>query len=128
MPLEILLVLVVGGITAIGVALHFLGFSKARPMTREKAEQQWQRHFEGARITQVVMAKSGRACLVRDEGGLGVMWQFGADTVARRLPCRRVDDHAHGLRLRFADFTAPVVLLKLDADEREQWKTEMERA
>ena len=128
MPLEILLVLVVGGVAAIGLTLHVLGFSRARPFDADTAERQWRRHFPEAGPVTVLLAQSGRAALVEDAQGRGVLWQFGADTVARRLPCRKVEDHTEGLRFFFADFTAPVVLLKLTPEERRTWKEELASA
>jgi len=116
------------GLCGLAVLLHVLGFGHRAPMTDAKVRQQWARHFPQDKIETVLLAQSGRSALVSTQTGLGLLWQFGSDTLARRLPPRSVRDHPKGLRLRFQDLTAPVVLVPLANEERETWKTAIEKA
>lgn len=122
MPLEILLVLVVAGIAGIGAALHLLGLSRAAALSEDVVRQAWVRHFPEDTVQTVHVATSGQAALVNTDHGRGLLWRFGADTVARRLPCQGLERHGKGLRLYFADFTAPSVDVMLTPSEQALWE------
>ena len=121
MPLEILLTLVIGGIAGIALLLHLAGRSRRCVLSREGAEAAWRRHFPGDRIAEVTVAHDGHAALVLTDRGPGLLWAFGADTVARRLRDYDLIDRGDRLRVVFHDFTAPAVSLALDASERRHW-------
>lgn len=123
MPLEILLILVVGGISAIAVMLHFTGRSTRRVIDADSARQEWLRLFPDDNITGVLLSQDRHSALIETPDARGLLWAFGADTVGRYLnDDSTVHDHKHGLCIRFDDFTAPAARLSLSADERSQWK------
>ncbi len=128
MPLEILLGLVVGGIAGIALLLHLTGRSRLRLLTPETAQIQWLRHFPDDTVIDVTVAHDGHAALVRTETGAGLLWSFGADTVARHLLDFDRIDHPDGFEVQFHDFSTPRVLIHLDETECHHWRHLMEPA
>lgn len=126
MPLDILLILVVVGIASIAVMLHLSGKSKRARLTADSARTAWVRHFPDDRVSAVLAAQDGHAALVTTSVGLGLIWSFGADTVARHLEQVSLEDTAKGLRFRFDDFTAPSVRVTLAPDERQLWRNKVQ--
>lgn len=122
MPLNILLPLVVIGIAAIAVMLHLTGKSKRARLTQDSARAAWLRHFPDDQVAQVLAADEGHAALVETNQGWGLIWSFGADTVARHLTDVAIEDTKQGLRFKFSDFTAPSVRVILAPDERMIWR------
>ena len=127
MPLPILLVLVVGGISAITLLLHLLGKSRLTVLTPTNARDAWHRHFPEDDIGDVVVAQDGHAAFVRTKQGPGLLWSFGADTVARHLVDFDLIETPDQLRVVFHDFTAPRVALHLTDTERPFWQEMMAR-
>ena len=125
MPLDILLILVIGGISAIALLLHLLGKSRRVVMDAEDARGHWHRHFPDDTVVDVTVAHGGHAALVRTGQGPGLVWAFGADTVARHLRDFDLVDAPHGFDVMFHDFTAPKVALHLDDFERPRWRNMM---
>lgn len=125
MPLEILLTLVIGGIALIVLLLHLLGKSARRVMSAEDARAAWHRHFPDDAVTGLALARDGHAALVQTEQGPGLLWAFGADTVARHLRDFDLIEIPGGLHIRFHDYTAPGVTLRLSDDERARWADRM---
>jgi len=128
MPLELLIALVVLGISGIAAMLHLTGRSDRRVMDMSAARAAWLRHFPEDAPHQMTLAANGQAALVETARGLGVLWSFGADTVGRYVDGARLDDTRHGLRLRLPDYAAPRVLLRLTAEERPLWRQKLEAA
>ncbi|SDX14598.1 hypothetical protein SAMN05444358_103156 [Ruegeria halocynthiae] len=128
MPLEILLVLVVGGIAGVTLLLHLTGRSRLHELTPKTAQDQWLRHFPNDSIIDVTVATDGHAALVRIETGAGLLWSFGADTVARHLLDFDRIDHPQGFEVQFHDFSTPRVVIHLDETERRHWQHLMEPA
>ncbi len=126
MPLEILLVLVVGGIAAIALLLHLSGRSQRRVLTRETALADWPRHFPDDVVIDVTVSHDAYAALVRTETGPGLLWSFGADTVARHLLDFDWIEQPGGFELQFHDFTTPRVVIRLDEIERQHWQNLMD--
>lgn len=122
MPLDILLILVVVGIASIAVMLHLSGRSERALLTVNNAGVAWVRHFPDDQVMGVIAAKDGHAALVTTPAGIGLIWAFGADTVARHLAQVEFDDTNRGLRFRFSDFTAPSVRVTLTPEERQLWR------
>ncbi|MGR3617617.1 MAG: hypothetical protein ACU0BB_16465 [Paracoccaceae bacterium] len=122
MPLEILLILVVGGIFAVAILLHLTGRSKKFALTAETARIAWLRHAPGTKIQEIQLASSGTAALVRTAKRIGLVWSFGDDTVARFVRNPDLRDTNTGLRVGFGDFGAPSVHLHLTDDERREWR------
>ena len=128
MPLATLLILVVGGISMIAVLLHLLGKSAPLVLTADTARAAWLRQFPDDPVQDVTVAETGQAALIAAASGPGLIWSFGADTVARPLSGVDVADTGSALRIRFPDHTAPSVTLRLDAPERARWQTLMRSA
>ncbi|AVO37699.1 hypothetical protein [Pukyongiella litopenaei] len=121
MPLTLLLVLVIGGISAITLLLHLTGRSERVLLTAATARAGWLRQFPGDRVGEVTVARDGHAALVATPDGPGLVWAFGSDTVARRLDGCSAENTRRGLRLRLHDHTAPTVTLDLTGAERHDW-------
>lgn len=128
MPLEVLLILVVGGIVMIALLLHGLGRSRRTILTPEGARLAWHRHFPDDQVLGVTVAEDGHAAIVRTARGPGLLWSFGADTVARYLRDFAVQERPDCLRVIFHDFTAPHVTLRLNPAERPVWQKLMSPA
>ncbi len=77
MPLEILLVLVVGGIVGIALMLHLTGRSRLRVLTRDVAQDEWIRHFPDDDVVDVTVSHDGHSALIRTRAGAGLLWSFG---------------------------------------------------
>ncbi|MHA6263380.1 hypothetical protein ACXYMO_09270 [Arenibacterium sp. CAU 1754] len=125
MPLNVLLLLVIGGIGAIVVLLHLLGKSGKLVMAPEDARAEWHGHFPDDMITDVLLAADGHSALIETEQGSGLLWAFGADTTGRRLRDFDIMDHKTGLRVLFHDYTAPTVTLHLTEIEKRVWRERM---
>lgn len=126
MPITILLVLVVGGITGIAVLLHLMGKSSPRLMDPEDARAAWHRHVPDDVIHQVILAENGQAALILTDQGPGLVWSFGIDTVARHLLDFDLIEDGNRLRVVFHDFTAPQAILHLTDTERQRWQSLMD--
>ena len=128
MPLEVLLVLVVGGIGGIAVLLHLTGRSRALELTPDVARDQWLRHYPEDVIVDVTVSCDQRAALVRTSVGSGLLWSFGADTVARHLQDYDWVERPDGFEFQFHDFGTPATRIRLDDTERAHWRHMMEPA
>ena len=118
MPLHILLILVAGGIAGIAGLLHLLGHSRPFALAdAATARREWQRHWPEDAVSHVYLAPG--AALVDTDRGPGLLRPFGADTVAHRVA--EMQDTPRGLRLGFADFAAPDVVLPLAPETRALW-------
>ena len=83
MPLEILLILVVGGIAGIAGLTWLAGLAKPRQLTEEDARSEWTRHYPDDFVQSTWITHDAKAALVMTEQGAGLLWVMGADTVAR---------------------------------------------
>ncbi len=128
MPLEILLVLVIGGLAGIALLLHLTGRSQRRVLTPDNARAEWRRHFPEDMVIDVTVAHDCHSALIRTETGAGLLWSFGADTVGRHLLDFDWLEHPQGLAVHFHDFGAPSVVVRLDETERRHWRHLMEPA
>ena len=118
MPLEILLALVVGGIAAIAALTHVFGLSRrALFADAEEARAAWRRAFPDDAPRGVTLLSDGRAALVETARGLGIVWTLGADTVARHLDGAAIERRGDRLVLRFPDWGAPRVALRVTEAE-----------
>ncbi|WP_170605967.1 hypothetical protein [Ruegeria arenilitoris] len=122
MPLEILLVLVVVGISGIGLMLHLTGRSRMRVLTHDLAWQDWLRHFPDDDVVDVTVSHDGHFALIRTTEVAGLLWSFGADTAARHLLDFDWLEHPEGFEILFHDFSIPRVIVRLDETERRHWR------
>jgi hypothetical protein len=122
MSLNILVILVIGGIAAIAALLHFSGRSAQRVLSPDEARAEWLRHFPDDPVEDLRVTHDGHAAILRTEQGPGLLWAFGTDTVARQLRDFDLVETERGLRVSFHDMTAAAVTLHLDADERGTWQ------
>ncbi|MDE4134294.1 hypothetical protein PXK00_14320 [Phaeobacter sp. QD34_3] len=122
MPLEILLIMVVSGVSLVILILHLSGRSAQTVLSPEDARSAWHRHFPDDDVRQILVAENTHAALVQTDTGTGLLWSFGADTVARHLIDFDVMETPKGLRLDFHDFGTPGVSLTLAPPERARWQ------
>ncbi len=125
MSLNILLMLVIGGIVVIALLLHLLGKSRLTVLSEEDARSAWHRHFPDDEILGLIVAGDGHAALVQTGQGPGLLWSFGADTVARHLRDFDLLEEPDHLKVIFHDFTAPSATLHLSETERPVWQRKM---
>lgn len=119
MPLHILAILVVVGLTVIIAAVHFSGGSRAiAPMTAELAKSRFLQDHQTFDLADCHVADDGRTALIfsRDPQQGGVVLQMGDKLVTRRLDggvfaaLAQSDD---GLHLSLKDFTMPKISVAL---------------
>jgi len=125
MPLYVLLILVAGGIALIALLLHLLGKSRRTILSEASARAAWTRHFPGEIARDVTLSQDRHAALITGENGPGLLWAFGADTVARHLQNFDLKPGPDHLTVVFHDFTAPRVALRLSKAERALWPKRM---
>ncbi|MCW9043286.1 MAG: hypothetical protein OQK05_08070 [Pseudopelagicola sp.] len=124
MPLNVLLPVVVIGIIGIAVILHMIGLTAPRRLA-DKAEAlaAWAREFPESPAIDARLSADQRAALIEcADGDAGLVWCFGADTVARPLVDFDLLDTETGLDIRLHDVAAPRVSVALTPEERPRWK------
>ena len=126
MPLDILLMLVVGGIAGIAILLHATGRSARKQFTVETAAKAWSRHFPDDPAGDILLSRSGQAAIVTSASGSGLIWAFGADDVARYLRQFDLRPWQKGLHITFHEYAAPGVWLTLSEDEKRLWTERFE--
>jgi hypothetical protein len=122
MPLPILIALVVLGIAGIAALIHFMGFSRVRPL-RDKADARaaWLREFPDHQPIRVTLCQSGKGALIDTANGPGLVWAMGDDRTARLLTGVEVTSRSTGLTLRLSDYAAPRITLPLTPEESALW-------
>lgn len=125
MPLYVLLILVIGGISLVALLLHWLGKSGLTVLDNNTARAAWLRHFPEDKVQAVVTAENGHTALIDTENGPGLLWSFGADTVARYLTDYQLREAQDHLTIAFTDFSAPRVTVNLSAAERPHWQQKL---
>ena len=129
MPLHILLPLVVFGIAGITLLLHLLGKSeKLRFETEADAIHHWLRQFPYTDVRRVILAQSGHAALIFTAKSKGMVWAFGADSVARYVKTASFTETPKGLMVRFPKFEVPSALIDLTPDEQTLWLNTLKEA
>lgn len=119
MPLWLLVTLVIGGISAIALALHLLGLSRAPSLTDQAARQAWQRAYPESSVERIRVISDGSAALVTAEEGSGIVWRFGADSCARFFGDHtQIMARGQSVVLKLGDFTAPRIRLRLTEEEQ----------
>lgn len=127
MPLEILLMLVVGGIAGVAGLMHLMGLSRRRSFANaDEAKTAWLREYPGLQPQSVDLNEACDAALIRTKRRVGLVWCFGVDTVARPLRNCDIRQRKDGLDVRFGDTGVPSVRLTLTGDEISHWKDVME--
>lgn len=127
MPLSILLPMVIFGIAGIALLLHLLGLSRPAVLgSVAEARAAWLREFPEDRPTRILLSHDNHAALIDTPQGHGIVWPMGADTTARYLTGAGITRTGTGLRIDLPDYTAPHILLRLDAEELNQWPGLME--
>lgn len=121
MPLPVLLVLVVAGISGITLLLHLTGRSRRSVLDAESAAAAWLREYPGDEVVEATVSADGHAAIILTRQGKGLVWAMGADTTARQLRDFDLLETADGISVRFHDFTAPRARLRLSAFERAHW-------
>ncbi|MDV4145049.1 hypothetical protein [Shimia sp. FJ5] len=124
MPLSVLIPVVVIGIAGIAVILHLLGLTAPRRLAdRAEALAAWAREFPELPATDAQLSADQRAALIlMDTGDAGLVWCFGADTVARPLAGSNLRETETGFDIRLHDVGAPRVTVTLTPEDRPRWK------
>lgn len=123
MPLHILVILVVGGIGGIALLLHLLGLSTPRIFDGpDDAADKWRREFPDSQVVDVTLNHKGTVAFIQTRSRPGLVWSFGADTVARPLFDFDAIPTKKGLRIEFHDFAAPHVSIPLGDFEIPHWE------
>lgn len=126
MPLEILLPIVILGISGIVILTHILGYSRRFTITDETtAIREWHHHWPEDRVLHLRIADDGLSALVITTRGAGLLRSFGADTVAHRIKAATLTHD--GLRLDFGDFGTPPTRISLPTDDLPLWQSDIER-
>ncbi|MEP2531773.1 hypothetical protein [Shimia sp.] len=126
MPLEILLVLVVGGIAGITVILHRLGLSRRFQFENEEAARTaWLREIPDRQPTRIILSPDRMTALIMTDQGPGLAWSHGADTVARPVSGCTTCETETGLRVEFNDIGTPRTDITLPGTDRQHWLTQM---
>jgi hypothetical protein len=121
MPLEVLLILVVGGIAGIALLLQLLGYSRAEPFTEDTARAAWVRAEPDVPAHAVHLSDDRMAALVETGRGPAIVWHMGTDTTAHWLKGARTSRSNTGLRILLNDFAAPSVRVKLSPGATSRW-------
>lgn len=125
MPLYVLLILVVGGISGVALALHMLGLSRVPRWSEDQARAAWLREFPDMAPRAVTLNAAGTAAMIASDNSRGLVWQFGADSAVHLLEGHHLQDHRRGLRVVFADFAVPSTIIPLTDAETPIWKKEL---
>ena len=113
MPLEILAVMVVAGLSLVICAVHFSGMSRpARIAGSEAARARFLVDYPGEQTGEIAISEDGGAAFIALAGGrTGLVHAIGARYVTRILEPAAVKavkcDGNGGLALRLKDFTLP---------------------
>ena len=118
MPLDILVILVVVGISGVVLLAWWLGWSRPATLSStEEAKAEFLRDYPGATVGDVILTSDGAAALLRlSENSTGLIFSFGDRFVTRQLTAQivRAIDVQAGPKLttvvlKLADFSAPEV-------------------
>ena len=123
MPLDILAPLVVVAMVGIAAILHMSGMSRVDVLTLDRANEDWIGQYPDLTPQKVTLSSNAMAALVETVRGPGLIWVFGADTVARMFSqTPAISETTSGFILGTGDFTAPRVNVELtDEAERARW-------
>lgn len=120
MSLPILLIMVVVGVSAVGLAVHLSGGSRnARLAGEDAARARYGEDFPDDKVERVIMASGCEGAILRLAGGaVGIVHCFGDRFVTRRLvpgatPEIRVDG-PRGFSLLLYEYTWPKVQFRFD--------------
>lgn len=122
MPLHILAILVVVGLTVIIAAVHFSGGSRAiAPLTAEQAMQRFSQDHQTFDAAECFVADDGRTALVfaNDKKQGGLVLQMGDKLVTRKLEpsvFSALVASQDGLHLSLRDFTLPGVSISMSQE------------
>ena len=115
MPLEILVVLVIGGIAGIALLTWALGWGTAlRLGSAEQACIWWNREWPEIPARGAILAKDRHAAVIDTENGPGLVWVMGADCAARPLDQARVTATPTGINVHFPGMDVSDIHLHLD--------------
>ncbi|KPA21580.1 hypothetical protein shim_22870 [Shimia sp. SK013] len=127
MTLPVLLALVVGGIAGIAAILHLMGLTTPyRFSNGHDAISAWEREVPERPATGFHLSSDSRASLVTFEGGVGIVWSFGGDTVARLLGDTPPQKTQNGLRFDFPDFGSSALKVRLKETDLDIWMKALE--
>jgi hypothetical protein len=122
-PLEILLPMVVIGITGVVLLIRWLHPTPDyRLADQDQVAKIWNHRNVEVAARAVHLNTEHSHALVETDQGVGVVWVFGADPVTRLLDQPfDLEPSGNGLRIQTNDFTAPHIDLALDGAEIDRW-------
>jgi hypothetical protein len=122
-PLEILLPMVVIGITGVVLLIRWLRPTPDFRLTdAQQVAEIWTHRNPDIANGEVHLNAARSHALVETAQGVGLVWVFGADPVTRLLDQPiKVAPSGNGLRIETRDFTAPRIDITLDGGELSRW-------
>lgn len=123
MPLEILLPMVVIGITGVVLLIRWLRPTPDfRLDNNDKVANIWNHRNVDVAAKTVHLNAARTHALIETAQGFGLVWVFGADPVTRLLDHPfEVAPSSTGLRIQTHDFTAPRIDVVLSGGEITRW-------
>jgi len=126
MSLELLGLLVVFGISAVVMLVHFTGGSRLAQLGADtEVLTAWGADWDLDKPLEILRNNTGSAAIVvLPDNALGLIWSFGADTVSRKLTpgsVRSITPRGEALILRFRDFDCPAAHIPLTRRELPIW-------
>lgn len=133
MPLHILGALVVLGIGGVVLLVHLLKMSRADGFADAAAARNaFLADFPETETGEATLTDDRRAAILTTAAGAGLVMRFGAGRLTRLIgpgDVSRIEDRPGALRLRLADFGAPVIDLAFaDDGKRAEVKRILEKA
>jgi hypothetical protein len=128
MPLWLLAVIVVVGLTGIWLAARALGFSRTLVLDEPSARREWaaQNPFDKAGTVRV--SGNGKAALISTVKGPYLLWVMGLDSATHPLSGAGVEPTQGGLFISLHDFAAPGVRIALTPAEAAKWQGLIDKA
>ncbi len=122
-PLPVLLVLVVVGMSLIVGLTHLLGGSVGATLTEAAIRARLTHDLPDRTATDITLSSDQRSALVAlEDGTVAVVFVLGKALVSRILPAQpQLTETASGLRLRLRDPGCPRVTLALPASAHQRW-------
>lgn len=118
MPLELLLVSVVSGVTLVFLATWAVGWWRTAELDDERARRRFLLDHPGATVLEVAVASDRRSALLWLGSDCGVVFVVGDRLATRLCSAASVVRVGAGLRLDFAGFGSPSVQVRV---EEEAW-------
>ena len=127
-PLPMLLVLVLVGMSLIVGLTHLLGGSVGVQLTEAAIRSRLAHDLPDSTVTDIALSSDRRSALVElEDGTVAAVLVLGDALVSRRLPARpQLTETAAGLRLRLRDPGCPSITLALPTSAHQRWMARLQ--